>query len=47
MLIAIPNVTSILERSKKGVIPTDEGKILYEHIKSMFNNFNSTFFNVT
>lgn len=32
----------LLERSKKGVIPTDEGKILYEHIKSMFNNFNST-----
>lgn len=35
------NVT-LLERSKKGVIPTEEGKILYEHINTMFKNFNST-----
>ena len=32
----------LLERSKKGVIPTEEGKILYEHIKGMFKDFNST-----
>ncbi len=32
----------LLERSKKGVIPTEEGKILYEHISTMFKNFNST-----
>lgn len=32
----------LLERSKKGVIPTEEGKILYEHIKNMFQEFNST-----
>lgn len=32
----------LLERSKKGVIPTGEGKILYEHINTMFKNFNST-----
>lgn len=35
------NVT-LLERSKKGVVPTTEGKILYEHIEIMFQNFNST-----
>lgn len=35
------NVT-LLERNKKGVIPTEEGKILYEHIKVMFQDFNST-----
>ena len=34
--------TTLLERSKKGVIPTEEGKILYEHIKVMFQDFNST-----
>lgn len=32
----------LLERSKKGVIPTEEGKILYAHIKDMFVDFNST-----
>ena len=32
----------LLERSKKGVIPTEEGKILYEHIRGMFEEFNST-----
>lgn len=32
----------LLERNKKGVIPTEEGKILYEHIKVMFQDFNST-----
>ena len=32
----------LLERSKKGVVPTEEGKILYEHIKGMFQDFNST-----
>lgn len=32
----------LLERSKKGVIPTEEGKILYAHIKDMFADFNST-----
>lgn len=35
------NVT-LLKRNKKGVIPTEEGKILYEHIKTMFQDFNST-----
>lgn len=35
------NVT-LLERNKKGVIATVEGEILYEHIKTMFNDFNST-----
>lgn len=34
--------TRLLERSKKGVIPTEEGKILYEHIKNMFQKLNST-----
>lgn len=33
---------SLLQRSKKGVIPTEEGKILYEHIKNMFQDFNLT-----
>lgn len=32
----------LLERNKKGVIPTIEGKILYEHIKNMFQDLNST-----
>ena len=32
----------LLERSKKGVVPTEEGKVLYEHIKDMFQEFNST-----
>lgn len=35
------NVT-LLERNKKGVIATEEGKILYEHLKIMFQDFNST-----
>ena len=33
---------ALLERSKKGVVPTLEGTILYEHIKVMFQDFNST-----
>lgn len=33
----------LLVRSKKGVSPTIEGEILYEHIKDMFNNLNKTF----
>ncbi len=33
----------LLTRSKKGVIPTTEGEILYDHIKDMFNNLNKTF----
>ena len=33
----------LLLRSKKGVTPTTEGEILYEHIKDMFNNLNKTF----
>lgn len=32
----------LLERSKKGVIPTTEGTILYEHIKDIFNEVSST-----
>ena len=32
----------LLERSKKGVVPTDEGKILYEYIKGMEQSLNST-----
>lgn len=32
----------LLERSKKGVVPTEEGKVLHEHIKDMFQNFAST-----
>ncbi len=35
------NIT-LLERSKKGVIPTEEGKILYEHVEKMLKDFNST-----
>lgn len=34
--------TTLLERRKKGVIPTEEGKILYEHTKNMFQDFNTT-----
>lgn len=34
--------TTLLERNKKGVIPTEEGKILYEHTKKMFQDFNQT-----
>ena len=30
-------------RNKKGVLPTTEGEILYEHIKDMFINLNKTF----
>lgn len=33
----------LLLRSKKGVVPTTEGEILYNHIKDMFNNLNKTF----
>lgn len=33
----------LLLRSKKGVTPTTEGEILYEHIKDMFNNLKRTF----
>ena len=33
----------LLLRSKKGVSPTIEGEILYDHIKDMFNNLNKTF----
>lgn len=34
--------TTLLERNKKGVIPTEEGKILYEHAKKMFEDLNQT-----
>lgn len=34
--------TKLLERNKKGVIPTEEGQILYEHTKNMFNDLNTT-----
>lgn len=34
--------TKLLERNKKGCIPTVEGAVLYEHIKDIFNNLNST-----
>ena len=33
---------TLLERNKKGVIPTEEGKILYEHAKKMFEDLNQT-----
>ena len=33
---------TLLERNKKGVIPTEEGKILYEHAKKMFEDLNKT-----
>ena len=32
----------LLERSKKGVIPTEDGIILYNHTKKLFQDFNST-----
>lgn len=32
----------LLERNKQGVIPTVEGEILYNHIKNMFQDLNST-----
>lgn len=32
----------LLDRSKKGVVPTKEGTILYNHIKEMFQNLNTT-----
>ena len=32
----------LLDRSKKGVVPTNEGLILYNHIKEMFQNLNTT-----
>ena len=35
--------TKLLTRSKKGVTPTLEGEILYDHIKDMFINLNKTF----
>lgn len=34
--------TKLLERNKKGVIPTTEGIILYEHIKEIFKEVTST-----
>ena len=34
--------TKLLERNKKGVLPTEEGQILYEHTKNMFNDLNTT-----
>ena len=34
--------TKLLKRNKKGVIPTEEGQILYEHTKNMFNDLNTT-----
>ena len=34
--------TKLLERSKKGVVPTLEGSILYENIKQIFSHLNST-----
>ncbi len=34
--------TKLLERSKRGVVPTKEGEILYEHIKEIFINLEST-----
>ena len=34
--------TKLLRRSKKGVIPTKEGEILYEYINNMFKSLNST-----
>lgn len=34
--------TKLLERNKKGVIPTNEGLILYEHIKEIFDNIDTT-----
>ena len=34
--------TKLLERSKKGVIPTEDGIILYNHTKKLFQDFNST-----
>lgn len=34
--------TKLLKRSKKGVLPTNEGLILYEHIKEMFSKLSST-----
>ena len=32
----------LFTRSKKGIIPTEEGQILYEHVKNIFQEFNST-----
>lgn len=32
----------LLDRNKKGVVPTQEGLILYNHIKNMFQNLNAT-----
>ena len=32
----------LLERNKKGVIPTNEGKVLYDHTKNMFSDLNTT-----
>lgn len=34
--------TKLLERSKKGVTPTEEGLILYEHTKKLFEDIDST-----
>lgn len=32
----------LLDRSKKGVVPTNEGLLLYNYIKESFQNFNNT-----
>lgn len=34
--------TKLLERNKKGVIPTNEGQLLYEHTKEMLNKIENT-----
>lgn len=34
--------TKLLDRSKKGVVPTNEGIILYEHTKQIFEQISST-----
>ena len=34
--------TKLLERSKKGVVPTPEGEILYEHTKQILSQVSST-----
>lgn len=44
--LELESQVKLLERSKKGVIPTPEGKILYEHIKDMFKDLNSTLISI-
>ena len=34
--------TILLERNKKGVVPTEEGLILYNHIESILNEIDKT-----